>query len=91
MMTNARWPNAKWSDKSIFDGKRWPGMASQSKPGHVVNLGDSLKDTGINMDGAMAILNIGSFETFVAKVEGHKAGKNEFFFKRLTDFGQQKR
>jgi len=80
MMTNARWPNAKWSDKSIFDGKRWPGLALGSGPGHVINLGNSLADTDINMNDALAILNIGSFETFVAKVEGHSAGKNEFFF-----------
>ena len=80
MMTNARWPNAKWSDKSIFDGKRWPMMAEGSGKGHVVNQGRSLADTGINMNGAMAILNIGSFETFVAKVEGHEAGMNKFNF-----------
>ena len=80
MMTNARWPNAKFSDKSIFDGKRWPTMAEGSGKGHVVNQGQSLPNTGINMNGALAILNIGSFETFVAKVKGHEAGKNKFDF-----------
>eukprot|EP00111_Clytia_hemisphaerica_P016485 TCONS_00048859-protein len=81
MMTNARWPNAKWSDKTIFDGKRWPTLAEGSRSGLIINKGRSLADTGIDMTGALAILNIGSFETFVAKVENHRAGKNQFNFK----------
>ena len=56
-------------------------MAKGSGKGHVVNLGKSLAETGIDMTGALAILNVGSFETFVAKVEGHSAGANQFGFK----------
>lgn len=81
MMTNARWPNAKWSDKSIFNGRLWSRLASGSGHGYIKNLGPSLSETNINMSDALAVMNIGSFETFVAKVEGHAAGKNDFYFK----------
>ncbi|XP_057290464.1 uncharacterized protein LOC130613156 [Hydractinia symbiolongicarpus] len=80
MMTNARWPNAKWSDKTIFNGTLWSGLSKSSKRGLIVNKGDGLKKTNIDMTGAMAILNIGSFNTFVAKVKHHKANTNTFTF-----------
>lgn len=80
MMTNARWPNAKWSDKTIFNGTLWSGLSKSSKRGLIVNKGDSLKKTNIDMTDAMAILNIGSFNTFVAKVRHHKANTNTFTF-----------
>ena len=79
-MTNARWPNAKWSDKSLFNGTIWPGVAATSKRGFIVNKGNGLAKTKINMTDAIAILNIGSFNTFVAKVKNHKAGQNSFSF-----------
>lgn len=80
MMTNARWPNAKWSDKSLFNGTIWPGVAATSKRGFIVNKGNGLAKTKIDMTDAIAILNIGSFNTFVAKVKNHKAGQNSFSF-----------
>ena len=46
----------------------------------MVNRDDSLSKTQIDMTGAMAILNIGSFVTFVAKVKSHKAGMNKFTY-----------
>jgi len=82
MMTNARWPNAKWSDKSIFNGKLWARLARGSKQGGtIVDKGGRLKSTGLNMTGAVAILNIGSFTTFVAIVENHTANSDRFDFK----------
>lgn len=80
MMTNARWPNGKWSDKSIFLGTKWPTLSETSKRGLIVNKGNSLANTNINMTDALAILNIGSFNTFVAKVKNHKAKSNRFQF-----------
>ena len=93
MMTNARWPNAKWSDKSIFNGDNWAHVNDDKKKGEskramdnkinkeigvIFNKGDSLKDTKIDMAGAMAVMNIGSFLTFVAKVESHDNNKFTF-------------
>ncbi|XP_066920043.1 uncharacterized protein [Clytia hemisphaerica] len=81
MMTNARWPNAKWSDRSIFKGSLWAKLDNASKKGYMVNKGRSLAQTNINMTNAVAVLNIGSFNTFVAKVEDHQAGQNWFNYK----------
>lgn len=83
MMVNARWPNAKWSDKTIFDGNLWSKLDSGSEPGKGKKNGyvkdSNLKDlAGKNIDGAMAILNIGSFNTFVGKVENFKGDSFEF-------------
>ena len=100
MMTNARWPNAKWSDKSIFYGKNWAAVGGNWKfplsmrgidnkydlgTGKIFNNDTSLEDSNIDMTGAMAVMNIGSFLTFVAKVKNHKKGANSFEFD--DDFG----
>ncbi|XP_066926049.1 uncharacterized protein [Clytia hemisphaerica] len=89
MMTNARWPNSKWSDKSIFHGKFWSKMDKGSSPGRVKTGGygkvvdsDLSQFDGKDLDGAMAILNIGSFNTFVGKVEDYgREGNGSFKFK----------
>ena len=81
MMTNARWPNANWSNKTVFDGRyHWSKTSKKSKKGKIVGLGDSLKDSGKNMTGAMAVMNIGSWNTFVAPIEWHVPGQNYFTY-----------
>ena len=87
MMTNARWPNANWSNKTVFDGRsHWAKTASGSIRGKIISRGDSLKDSGKNMTGAMAVMNIGSWNTFVAPVESHAPGQN--FFTYHDTFGK---
>ena len=72
MMTNARWPNALWSDKK---------SDKSSKRGKMVDSGQKdLAGSGINAEGAMAILNIGSFNTFTAAVKRHSPGQNFFTY-----------
>ena len=39
-----------------------------------------LAGSGINAEGAMAILNIGSFNTFTAVVKSHSPGQNFFTY-----------
>ena len=81
MMTNARWPNAKWSDKTVFDGQNHRAhTASQSKRGKIENKDRSLEESGKNMTGGIAVLNIGSWNTFVAPVELHVPGQNYFIY-----------
>jgi hypothetical protein len=46
----------------------------------------NLAGSGINVTEAMAILNIGSFKTFVAKVQSHAPGTT--FFTYHNTFGQ---
>ncbi|XP_022802159.1 uncharacterized protein LOC111339709 [Stylophora pistillata] len=81
MMTNARWPNALWSDKSVFNNSHWAKSASTSTRGTMIDNGDKdLAGSRFNVTGAMAVLNIGSFNTFTAKVESHVPGRNSFTY-----------
>lgn len=82
MMTNARWPNALWSDFTVFNNSYWGKSAMTSTRDKMVDNGDKdLAGSGINATDAMAILNIGSFNTFVAKVVSHTPGQNFFTYK----------
>ena len=90
MMTNARWPNALWSDKTSFSNKYWAHSAMSSTRGKMVDDGHAdgglgLAGLGLDLTGAMAVLNVGSFNTFVKPVEDHNANQN--WFKYDDDFG----
>lgn len=81
MMTNARWPNALWSDKTVFLNKYWAKSAVSSTRGKMVDDGEkNLARSGFSATGAMAILNIGSFNTFTAAVKSHKQGDGYFTY-----------
>ena len=41
--------------------------------------------SGLNMTGAMAVLNVGSFNTFVKPVKQHNPGEDSFTY--IDDFG----
>lgn len=84
LLTAARWPNALWSDKSCFNNSFWGKFDRSSTRGRVVDDGTAgLADSGIDATGAMAILNIGSFNTFVAQVLHHESGNDTFFYHDL--------
>ena len=86
MMTNARWPNALWSTKTVFLNTHWAKSASSSTRGRMVdNTVPSLAASGLNATGAMAILNIGSFNTFTASVESHTPTENFFTYNDTFD------
>ena len=81
MMTNARWPNALWSDKTVFLSSYWAKSSKTSTRGVMVDNGaKDLAGSGLNATGAMAVLNIGSFNTFTAVVQSHKPGTPSFTF-----------
>ena len=82
LMTSARWPNSKWSDKSIFDNKYWR-PCPDSERGTIVD--DALAEANMNFTGAMAILNVGSWQTWVREVLHHEPGNNNFTYN--DDFG----
>ena len=100
MMTNARWPNALWSDRdsetgapSVFYNQYWGKSDETSTRGKMVDRKDSngvspLADSGLDMKGAMAVLNVGSFNTFVKPVKDHNAGDDYFSYE--DDFGDIK-
>ena len=85
LMTSARWPNAKWSDKTVFDRDYWrpDGCCDDSERGLIVD--DALTDVNLDIKGAMAILNVGSFQTWVREVLDHAPGSNNFTYN--DDFG----
>lgn len=81
MMTNARWPNAMWSNKTVFNSSYWAKSSKQSTRGVMVDNGSkNLAGSGLNATGAMAVLNIGSFNTFTAIVRSHKPGSASFTY-----------
>ena len=82
LMTSARWPNSKWSDKSIFDNKYWR-PCPDSERGTIVD--DALAEANMNFTGARAILNVGSWQTWVREVLHHEPGNNNFTYN--DDFG----
>lgn len=82
MMTNARWPNALWSNKTVFNASYWAKSSTLSTRGVMVDDGSKdLAGSGLNATGAMAVLNIGSFNTFTAIVQSHKPGNASFTYK----------
>ena len=89
MMTNARWPNALWSDRTVFLNKHWAKSDKSATQGKMVDSGQkNLAGSGLNATGAMAILNIGSFNSFTAIVKDHAPGQN--FFTYPDTFGDIK-
>ena len=80
MMTNARWPNARWTDRHPIDGTPlvfyndyWGQSATTSERGKMVDKSfdgiSPLANSGLDMTDAMAILNVGGYNTFVKPVQ----------------------
>jgi len=80
MMTNARWPNARWSDKSVFDASLWGKSTRETTEKRLYDRNRKLSKSWIDATGAIAVLNIGSWDTFVSKVLAHKRGQDWFDF-----------
>ena len=90
MSTPARWPNALWSDRSVFNFSRWrtfngsaPWGPSSYKRGQPMTLydaggADGLGASGLSAKGAMFIGNIAHDDTFVGTVTAHSAGDDSF-------------
>jgi len=80
MMTNARWPNARWSDKSLFDASLWGKSSHKTTEKIMYDKDRKLAKSWIDATGAIAVLNIGSWNTFISKVLSHKRGQDWFAF-----------
>ena len=86
-MVMARWPNAFFEDGSIWDKEsNWAhgtidldenayqnGMMIDSPHGDI-----SLENIGFNVEGATAILNVGSFKTYTREILNHNG--NTFYY-----------
>ncbi|VGO16896.1 hypothetical protein PDESU_05488 [Pontiella desulfatans] len=90
VMISARWPNANFDDGSIWDKSSWAeGDESASSNGLAVDDphdGIDLAASGLDMTGAMAILNIGSWKTWTREVATHTAGSNSFTYAPATTY-----
>ena len=88
-MVMARWPNGNFTDKSIYTWDSWASGIEDSTAGfpdgsyNGFELVDSshrdLGATGLNLTGAIGIMNVGSFKTFNREIT-HNVQDNFFYY-----------
>lgn len=76
LMIEARWPNMRFDQR--FDKQAWATAGKGSKYGTIVD--PALAETGINWTGAVATLNVGSWQTWRRSVHNHHAGSDRFIY-----------
>jgi len=84
-MVMARWPNAGFVDGSIWDQEQnWAhGIDNNNENGIMVDAphdGVNLANLGIDVTGAIGILNVGNFKTWTRFVNSHGAGNSVFTY-----------
>ena len=89
-MVMARWPNARFDDETIWDQEQhWAhGDENESVNGTEVDdphSGADLTSLSFSIEGALAVLNVGSFRTWTKNVESHSAGSNSFTYAQVPD------
>ncbi len=80
-MVPARWPNAHFSDGSIYSRDVWAkGIQGKVKVDSMSTdpKTHDLAATNFDITGALVIANTGSFTTWTRRVRQHKAGQNTF-------------
>ena len=84
LMIAARWPNARLEDRTVWDWDYWAwGNEPASSNGTLVDEphGDiDLAASGLDMTGAMAVLDVGSWKSWTRVVNSHTAGFNTFTY-----------
>eukprot|EP00036_Acanthoecidae_sp_10tr_P002434 CAMPEP_0182945576 /NCGR_PEP_ID=MMETSP0105_2-20130417/55737_1 /TAXON_ID=81532 ORGANISM="Acanthoeca-like sp., Strain 10tr" /NCGR_SAMPLE_ID=MMETSP0105_2 /ASSEMBLY_ACC=CAM_ASM_000205 /LENGTH=748 /DNA_ID=CAMNT_0025085611 /DNA_START=94 /DNA_END=2337 /DNA_ORIENTATION=+ len=102
MLTPARWPPARWDDRTMFNWTRWasfdltkpwaPSKYSQGRPMTMYDAGPLAKHNG-SIEGALFVGNIGHMDTWAGRVVAHTTGSVEFTVlmdPRLTATGNTK-
>jgi len=89
-MVMARWPNAGFVDGSIWDQEQhWAhGDEDNGSNGIMVDVPHddvSLASSGIDITGAIGILNVGSFKTWTRFVNSHGVGNSSFTYDPVLD------
>lgn len=82
-MVMARWPNAQFSDDGVYDWTNWAqGIenGSSNGSGKIDPAYHDLASSGINIQNALGILNVGSFKTWTQKITSHTTGSNSFSY-----------
>ena len=84
-MVMARWPNAGFVDGSVWNQEQnWAhGIDNNNENGVMVDAPHddvSLANLGIDVTGAIGILNVGNFKTWTRFVNSHGAGNSVFTY-----------
>jgi hypothetical protein len=92
----ARWPNARFDDGSVWDqASTWAnGSKDATTYTELVDQPQAHSDlaaSGLDANGAIAILNIGSFSTYARVVRGHRPGSNQFEYDKVHRVSGQER
>jgi len=85
----ARWPNAQFSDDSIYNQDFWAESDANLDSNGTMNDVSSPEDiasSGINAQDALAIANVGSFKTWVVPITSHTSGSNIFTYVPTSTF-----
>jgi len=83
MMVEARWPDQPFDKR--WDKSTWRSTQEGSEYGRIVD--PELAKTGVDWTGALAVLNVGAWQTFLRTVENHKAGGDSFQY--VKDLGKR--
>jgi hypothetical protein len=90
LMIPARWPNAFLHDDSIWDMERSRAHGDPTRPNGTLldkpQKGVGLAASGLDANGAAAILNVGSWMTYARTVTDHKPGTGGFTYKKVPVF-----
>jgi len=87
-MVMARWPNAQFTDNSIFDHDNWAhGDEDNSTDGNFY-IDETYDDPGsIDLSGTIGILNVGSFKTFNRTISNHTQQSGNDLIQFTDDIG----
>ncbi|MEI6604594.1 MAG: Ig-like domain-containing protein [Verrucomicrobiota bacterium] len=92
-MIPARWPNARFDDETVWDSlTHWGRGGTDDTNGTMVDHahnGISLVSSGLDITGAIAILNLGNWATWALPVLSHSAGTDTFTYAPISS-GYQK-
>lgn len=77
----ARWPNVPNNKDALWDRTHWAkGDREKSTDTHEFDTG-KLAESGLNITGSTAILNVANFTTSARLVTEHEAGESDFKYK----------
>jgi len=81
MMMNARWPNARFDDNSVYSRSGWAIGKDASSTNGYIDTDPSVHDlaaANINVTGAVVVANTRHFDTYTRHVTAHTTGSNAF-------------
>ena len=87
-MVMARWPNAQFSDLSIYDHDNWAeGEETGSTDGSFL-IDETYEDPGaLSLTNSIGILNVGSFRTFNRRINSHTQQSGDDVITYTTPIG----